>query len=323
MEYPTTEEVLTDQQSDTSSQESQPSNDGTLVEGQASVEDSRQIQQRAATPGTPASQGARQQAGKQSSADDFVPDKWQLKYRDKVVVPKDRDHLINLAQQGFSYSQRMAELKQRETEIENNRQRYEQYEKLDKAFEANPQFRKQIFDWYNQSFSPEQKQQAEQQVQQQAGPAAAQIPQELLQEIASFRQFKEQFEQQQEQQASAAAEKEVQTEIEELKKKYPRDDWDTLSSNGMTLAQEIIKHALDNGSIKLETAYRDLMWDQHVKSIEAETLKKAAEQSKVAKRAGIVAGGKAKGVQAPAPVDYGKLDYRDIEKLVKEEYNIQ
>jgi hypothetical protein len=300
-EYPTV---------DTATEETteQPVEDHGVREGEATVEE------------TTTTKGNLPQGKKGPVTDDFNPDTWQLKYRDQTIKPKDRNHLISLAQQGFSYSQRMAELKAREQEIETNRQRYEQYEKLEAAFEKNPKFRDQIFEWYQQSFTPAQQQQQQQQVQQQAG--TAQIPPELIEEITALKQWREEQQQQAQQQQAQQADQQVMGEIEKLKEKYPRDDWDSLSSNGVTLIQEIVKHALDNGGIKLETAYRDLMWDTHVRTTEAETLKKAAEDKKAAAKAGIVSGGKSKGAKAPEPTTQA-VNYDEAEKHIKELYNIK
>ena len=72
-------------------------------------------------------------AGQQQVGGDpnWNPSEWQLKFRDQTIVPKDRAHLVNLAQQGFSYSQRMQELKQREEQLNGKSQQYDQYAKLE------------------------------------------------------------------------------------------------------------------------------------------------------------------------------------------------
>lgn len=307
MSYPTTEEILSEQSTSEATGSPAEVGDGDPQEG-SNVEASREI--------------SKSEAGKPTNGSGEVWDgtKWSLKYRDQTIIPKDRDHLVNLAQQGFSYSQRMEELKNREKQLETQGAKFSQYEKLEKAFEANPKFRDQVYKWYDQSFTPEQQKATEAQTQQQAG---GNIPPELLQEIASLKEFKAQFEAQQEQQAVAKADEAVVSEIDDLKKQFPRDDWDSPASNGMTLTQEIIKHSLDNGGMKLATAYKDLMWDQHVKTTEAETLKKSAENKKASARAGIVAGGKSKGAVTAAEPDPGTMgSYNDIERHVKALYNI-
>ena len=36
---------------------------------------------------------------------EFSPDQWTLNYKGQTIVPKDRQHLINLAQKGHSFEQ--------------------------------------------------------------------------------------------------------------------------------------------------------------------------------------------------------------------------
>ena len=244
---------------------------------------------------------------------------WQLKFRDQTIVPKDRNHLINLAQQGYSYSQRMHEVKQKEDQLNAQQAQYDQYKKLEEAFEKNPNFREQIMQWYQSSLTPGVGQQ-------QAATAGAQqssIPPELLREIQELKGWKEEFTQFQQQQLEQKADQEIASEMEALKGKYARDDWDTPSSNGDTLLKEVIKHAYELRGVKLETAYRDLMWDAHTKDAEVTGMKKATESQKAARAAGVVAGGKSKaGGAPPAEVNPASMDYRDIERLVRQEYNL-
>jgi hypothetical protein len=246
------------------------------------------------------------------------PSEWQLKFRDQTIVPKDRAHLVNLAQQGFSYSQRMQEVKQREAELNAQRQQYDQYAKLEDAFSKNPQFRDQIMQWYQQSLTPGVRPaQAAQ-----ASPEQSSIPPELLQEIQSLKEWKSQFEQYQQQQQEAAADQEIVNELEALKGKYARDDWEQESSNGATLAKEVLKHAYELGGVKLETAYRDLMWDSHTKNAEVSGMKKAAESQAASRKAGTVAGGRSKGAAPAAEMNPAGMEYRDIEARIKADFGI-
>jgi len=245
------------------------------------------------------------------------PQEWQLKFRDQVVVPKDRNHLINLAQQGFSYSQRMQEMKSREDQLNAQKAQYDQYAKLEDAFARNPAFREQIMQWYQNSLTPgvTQSQAAA------ASPQQSSIPPELLQEIQSLKEWKQNFESFQQQQQEQQADNEIMSEIQQLQQKYARDDWESPASNGNSLLKEVIKHAYDLGGVKLETAYRDLMWDSHTKQSEIGGMKKAAEAQAASRKAGVIAGGRSKGA-VPKQVDTASMGYSDIEKLIKSEYGI-
>jgi hypothetical protein len=246
------------------------------------------------------------------------PQQWQLKFRDQVVVPKDRTHLINLAQQGYSYSQKMQELKSREEQLNAQRAQYDEYQKLDEAFAKNPQFREQILNWYQQSLTPGTPARDAAN----ASENQSSIPPELLKEIQGLTEWKKQFEQFQEQQKQTQADAEIMGEVNDLKQKYARDDWDSISSNGNSLVKEVMKHAYELGGVSLETAYRDLMWDTHTKNAQVEGMKKAAESQKAAKAAGFVAGGKSKGA-VPAPeINPASMGYGDIERLIRQEYGI-
>jgi len=249
---------------------------------------------------------------------DWDGSQWQLKYRDQTIVPKDREHLIALAQQGYSYSSRMKELKDRESELEGMKGKYSQYEQLEAAFEKNPEFRQQILQWYQQSTTPGQQQQPQGQPAQGQG----QVPPEILKEIQELKGWKQQFESYQASQQQAAADGEVENEIKTLQEKYPRDDWDVLSSTGKTFIQEVIEHAYKNGGIKLETAYRDLAWDQNKVNTAAESSRGAGADQARAKKAGVAAGGKSRGAVPPSQVNPAGMDYGDIEKHIKAEYNI-
>ena len=242
---------------------------------------------------------------------------WQLKFRDQTIVPKDKHHLVSLAQQGYSYSQRMHELKQREDQLNGKSQQYDQYAKLEAAFEKNPGFREKLMQWYQDSLTPGTAPTAT------AAPSQSSIPPELLKEIQDLKGWKAEWEKSQQEQKKEKADQEIHAEVESLKSKYARDDWDTPSSNGLTLAKEVMKHAYELGGVKLETAYRDLMWDSHTKSAEITGIKKATENQAAAKKAGVVSGGKSRGASPAAPVNTAEMGYDQIAKLVQQDYGIQ
>lgn len=260
--------------------------------------------------------GQAQTEGQQSSAQPaWNAQEYALKYRDKEILPRDRQHLIDLAQQGFSYSQRMAELKDREKQLEAQRGKYSQYSQLEEAFAKNPTFRKKVLEWYNNSMSPDGGQQEE-------GSQAAAIPKELAETIRELQERVGKYDEERQTHEQERADKELMGEIDELKKKYSRQDWDQLASSGKTLMQELCEHAYNMGGIKLETAYRDLMWDSHTKNSEASGRKAAAESAAAAKKAGMVSGGKSKGAASPQESNTSGLSYDQLVHHVQKEYNL-
>ena len=67
-----------------------------------------------------------------------------IKFRDREVVPQSQDQLKTWASQGYGYSQRVAELKTREDQINQLEQELGPYKKLTEAFDSNPDFKQKI-----------------------------------------------------------------------------------------------------------------------------------------------------------------------------------
>jgi len=230
-------------------------------------------------------EGAEQEldpAAAQPSADDFDSAAWTLKFRGRDVVPRDRQHLVNLAQQGYLYSQRAQELKTREEQLNQQSTKYEQYQKLAEAFQANPDLQKKIMGLYNESMTGQQQQPGQ--------PDPTQAFQPYVQKIDQLEQRLRSYDDRQ-------ADKELQSEIKGLKDKYPDSQWDIPNEAGRTFEWEVLNHAHQNNFKTLEQAYRDMMWDTVQTRTKANTLKAQAEQQQKLHKQGVVT---SKGSQAQA-----------------------
>jgi hypothetical protein len=260
-------------------------------------------------------QQTQQVQGQQTQDPNFNPSQWQLKFRDRVITPKDRQHLVNLAQQGYSYSQRMQELNQKEQELKGMAERYSQYDRLSDAFQKNPKFKEQIFKLYQESDQIQAPQAQPGQPQAQQGA----VPEPIIKELNELRQWRQSIDGYFQTQQERQAEEEVNKEIETLKGKYQRQDWDVPNQEGITLTQEIVRHSLNNGSMPLDRAYRDLMYDRVQTNTQAETLKQAATQQVKQKKAGVVAapGGKpaAAGGSVNAKASYDQLAQQALKDM--------
>lgn len=248
---------------------------------------------------------------------DFDANAWQLKFRDKVITPKSKDELIRLAQQGFSYSQRMQQLKQQADQLKQQEQEVAQYRKLTKAFQENPKFREQIMAMYNQSLAQQGQPQSQGEGgQSQAQQQAAQLDPGVMQQIQELQSWKNQYEEQ-------LADQNVKNEMEALKNKYQRDDWDTMGTNGLTLMKEILQHNYQNPRMSLEQAYRDLMFDKDRTAAKADGLKQAQQARKKQQKQGVVTGKSPAAPKKPSgKVDtsrsYDELAQQAINEFVKE-----
>ena len=124
------------------SMEAQPSS--AVIPG---TEDPVQGQQGNDSPGAVDTQGQGQegtQGQPGTPAATWNPQEWGMTYKGQQVFPKDRQHLVNLAQQGWGYSQSMEQLKREKAEIEASKGQYSKYDALEKALTQNPQLANSI-----------------------------------------------------------------------------------------------------------------------------------------------------------------------------------
>lgn len=227
----------------------------------------------------------------------FKPDLFQLKYRGQQVAPKDYNHAKQLMQQGWSYSQAMAEVNKQKAEIESQRGRYTSYEKLEQAFAQNPQFAQKIWQMYQEA----QGQGGQQQAQQGSAPTP-QDPQyqRLFQTVSGLQERLTQFDQMQ-------ADSEVDHEIQDLKSKLPSVQWDAVTETGHSMLHDVLSHAHQNRFPSLLAAARDYLWDTTVANAQMQGAQQVSQQRQKQARQGIVQAGAPK----PTGTSEGGKDIRD------------
>lgn len=227
----------------------------------------------------------------QNQIPDFDPKSWELDYKGQKIYPKDRNHLITLARQGFGASQQLDLLNKERQQIEQLKNQYTQYDRLDQAFKQNPKLAQRI-----QQFIIE--------YQQNPNADEGQNQDELDPRILQMHSKLEELEQWRQQALQSDADKRLQQELQELKNTHKQYDWTTPTEEG-TLEQRILKHALEKGITDLGLAFKDIMWDSVAANSQAEALKKAQERQQQQHRAGVVQNGAGGKPQAQS----GKLQY--------------
>lgn len=212
--------------------------------------------------------------GSAPSAPEFDPRQWGYKYRGQEMYPKDRNHLITLAQQGHMATQRMAELNKRAAELDEMSKRFGPYQQLDEVFQKNPKFAQQIWDLYQRA------QAGEDVVGSSANGGEAPYLGQLTQELNTIKSEFQRLKEEREDQA-------LQKEVDSLKSSHPDHEWGQDDGDG-TLEKRIMQHALDGGFSTLESAYRDMFFDQVRTNAEAAALKRAKENRIAEKKAGVI-----------------------------------
>lgn len=221
---------------------------------------------------------------------DFNPQGWALKYRGTTVYPKDRDHLVNLAQQGWSYSQSMEEVNKQRAEIEAQKTRFQQLEEASSLLEQHPVLNQrfvQLVNEYKQNGYkfPEQAAANQMSDEQQQNPQLKQALDKIAQLEGKLSEYDNRFQMFDAEKADA----EVRSEMDAVVKKHPEADWQSDNGEG-PLSARVLKLAHKyEGRISLEEAYRLLTYDNLRTNVEAEALKKAKEKREQETKNGIVA----------------------------------
>lgn len=250
--------------------------------------------------GTPESQEGQNDiqapAANQGAPQNWNPQEWTLNYKGQQIVPKDRQHLINLAQKGHGYEQAMEQINQERQKIAQMQGQYKRYIELDEALKQRPEFAQSLWQHVQQLQQPEQQDQEEL-------PPQVQQLQSELEEIKTWKQ----------QLAEQEASKAIDAEIDGLKQQYPSFDWTSDDGTG-TLAFKIMKHAFENNLPSMKTAFRDIMFDQSVSKVKIDTLKKQKETQQQQFRQGVVqSSGTSTGTAAKPKTGYSRSDsYGDL-----------
>ncbi len=214
------------------------------------------------------------------------PKPWELKYNGQPVYPKDQNHLKMLAQKGWSYEQKMAELNRQQGQWGQEREQLEKlkpYQELDNLFKTNPAFASEIMRLKEQFANGQPGQDPNQQL-----PQLQPIQQEI-EELKTWRQT----------QLQNAENEKLEKSKTDLKEKFKDFDWDGVNEDGHTLMQRVMKHALETKMYDINRAFRDLMFDEIQLRASTQGRAQAGQAIQQAHRAGIVEGGKPS-PQAPA-----------------------
>jgi hypothetical protein len=239
-------------------------------------------------------QDSQQQAAQQPVWDGS---QWTLKYRDKDVIPKSREELINLAQRGFGYSQAMERLNREKQELSGRARQYQQYEQLDQMLKSNPQLAQRILQATAEFHAGQGQQPA-------GGDQQAQVSPEIMSRLD---RIEHEFKKRQQTDEDMALDREVQA----IRTRYPNHPWTEDNGSG-TFEHQLLQFAVDNRINNLDHAYRAMMWDSMQTNVKADTLKQQQQQRVAANKQGIVQAGGPPANPAPKQGFNPELGYNDL-----------
>lgn len=251
--------------------------------------------------------GAKPQA-ETSPAEQAAIDEFALTVGGKEIKAK-RDQVLKWAQMGYDAPNRIGELnKKLEAYAQKEAQLKELEEKfgpVDKYVRENPQFWDLVQNQYQQQLS-----------QVQANPQLN----ALMQKVGELESYKNEAEQRRQEFVRAQEDQAYQSELENLKKMYPKIDLHSPDESGKSLEYKVLEYARDNGIKKLTTAFKDFYFDELVKLKEEEAKEKVVQDKQSKSKLGIL------GI-SPTPTkrvssDVKGKSYNDLEREALEELGI-
>jgi len=209
--------------------------------------------------------------------EEFDAQKWELNYKGQKHYPRDRQHLVDMAQKGISYERSMEQLNEERRMLQEQQTSLSQLSELDKRMKENPDFANYLLKQVQQYTQNPNIQQDDDQEDYVQDPRLNEVQQKL----SDIEQWKQQ-------QVQEKADRQLDETIQKLRDKYPDQPWDTDEDGNGTLTHRLLKHAYDNGLTNLETAYRDYTYDHVAVNSKALTLKQEKERRQAEHKAGVV-----------------------------------
>lgn len=246
----------------------------------------------------------------------------EINWRGKPVrlpLSKVLDH----ANKGYDYSQRMAEFNKKSREFEQRQKSmetdYASYVELDKAIrttEGAAWWQHVNEAWKNRANGVQQPQQAQQQ---------SQVPQELLElisplkrELDDLRSFKTNLEEERKLKDQKDVDDRYLKDREDVIKANPDVDFDTPDESGESLEYKILKHANDTGIKSFKSAWRDLDYDKRAEREQSKARQAVTKGISEQERLGIRKSNKPFNKSQGLPMQNGRHSYNLTPEELKE-----
>lgn len=249
------------------------------------------------TPAADATQETAQpQDGGQTEGAASVAQEYEYTANGKTIK-EPLDAILKRASQGYNYSQHMAELKARETDLQTQAQRAQELEKkygeIDKFAQENPEWNEHLHSTWNKRFDVSGGQQQGETTAQQQG-----LPPQLQQEFNELKTFVESMKAEKADQAYSQA-------VDKVKQSYPDVDFShTDPDTGRTLEQRVLDYAQENSIGRFEPAFKAFYADKMVEQARLQAKEQLAGDMKQRAKAGIL------GVsQAPTKGNNAEMEY--------------
>ena len=189
------------------------------------------------------------------------------------------EKVLRYAEQGYEAPNRIGELNKKLSDLTTREKQLleleQRYKSVDEHVRKNPDWWAHVQSQYTQTKQTQDPNQM-----------AALDP--LKQEIDSLKQSFQTIEQEREHNRIAKEDEALKSELADIKKAYPKVDFDTKDSEGKSLEFKVLQYAVDNGIRKFTTAFRDLYHDELLKMKEESVKEKFVSEKQAKTKLGIL-----------------------------------
>lgn len=234
-------------------------------------------------------------------------------------IEEDIDTILKRASMGYDYAQKMAEYKQRASEVD---ERFTTAQALEEKWKRFDDYAQKNPDWYehwNQAWA--NRETANQNSPE--GQQAAQMPPEWQQkfdELASkYEEIHGRFKTEDESKHDQA----LDGEIKSIQETYPNIDFSATDPNtGKSLEQQVIDHAIQRGIPNFTAAFRDFYHDSLVKMERERAREEAVKQFQSERKQGIISKSETPHSERPPDVN-SQLSWHQIEQMAANDFGIK
>lgn len=230
-------------------------------------------------------------------------------------IKANRDNVLKWAQQGYDYSQKMADFNRR---LHETNSKYEQAESIYKTYGPIDEWVKANPDKW------EALQRAIEGVEASGeNPKLLQKLQTLESKILEADKFIQSVQQREQQQKVAEEDQALDAEIKSIREKYADLDWNAANENGHSLLEvRVLEHATKNGINSFRAAFHDLMHEDLMKASEARGRESLTKERKAKEAQGLLGTSQAPTKGLSKPNNLKSKTYDDLMREGLEELGI-
>lgn len=237
-----------------------------------------------------------------------TPESYTIKVSGKDITAT-KEQLIQWAQQGYDYPQKMQAFKAQQTEFEN---KYKPYTEMDEYVRQNPEW------WQHTQKAWESRNTPQNQTALDPNNPLTKELTALRQELADIKQFKDDSLKEKKQQTVEKQDQELNGEIKSMREQYAHLDWNGVNEQGYDLESQVIAYANQRGISNFTDAFKAYNLDRIMSIAQEKAKESAAQQVKKNTKLGLLGNSSTPQKREVTPYVKGKSDAALLHEALEE-----